>query len=168
MPPLHAVAVAALAGALLAVPAQAGARASCDYVGTGALTVYTAGGVTPDSIAGVCIDLGDGAGGYLEAGTGTPGTYVIWDGHDGNPGSTAGYVGVSDYETSPTGAVPCAVFGGPPRAGDGTNSGGCLYIRSGTSSGSPVLIGIPFVPLACGNADGPDWLAAGGDGCTIP
>ena len=126
-------------------------------------------GVTGDSIAGVCVDTNAAIdGGYVEVGSGGPGTYAVIDGSDDNPAGTpaVGYAGISTYNTGAQDTCDPNITNAPgpiedtTDEGSGTNGGGCFTIRGVAS--------IPALPFACGNASGPDFTAAGRDGCTIP
>jgi hypothetical protein len=151
---------AALAASIMVLPASSSARTDCP--GGGPVSVVTpvttvGGSITPDAIVGACVDTNTPAdGGYVEIGSGGPGTYAVIDGSDALPGNAAGYGALSTYES-----------GGKDTAcdandtGSGTNSGGCLFLK-------PVGIGAPVPLIACGNTSGPDWANAGRDGCAIP
>ena len=178
--------LAALAAGLVALPGSAAARTDCSYNsvanGGNGLPVYAPDtavggkGVTGDAIVGACVDAGGGVGGYAEIGSNGTNHYGVIDGHDGNPSSSAGYGGiVTGYETGtqdqcdPNILAPDGTdVGDDTDEGSGTNQGGCFSVRAGNSSGSPVLVSVPGVPLACGNTSGPAWDDAGRDGCTIP
>jgi hypothetical protein len=170
--------LAVVVGAIAALPGSASARSDCSYAGGGPVAVYTDGGVTPagDAILGVCVDAGGSVGGYGEVGSNGTNHYAVIDGHDGNPGASAGYGGiVTGYETgaqdqcSPNVLAPSGTdVGDDTDEGSGTNQGGCFSVRGGNSSGSPVLVSVPLVPLACGNTSGADWTSASRDGCTVP
>jgi hypothetical protein len=160
---------------LLALPGGASARSDCAYAGGGPVAVYgPGGGVTGDSIAGVCVDTNTAAdGGYLEIGANpSKGTYVpvgvygVIDGSDANPaGQAQGYGAISTYSSDGT-QDDCQIPADPSDNASGTNSGGCLTLRNPTTSAP--IVSIPLVPLACGNTTGPDWTNAGRDGCRIP
>ena len=129
--------------------------------------------VPGETAAGVCADFGPGInyvagrfhGGSIEAGAdgddGTlprtppasggrdydgPGGYLVIDGDDRNvgPGDSAGYVGVSNYESYATTAPVCTATAVDPD--QGSNSGWCTWINAG-------LVGVP-TPLVCGGATG--------------
>ena len=157
--------LAVIVGALVALPGSATARTDCSYT---ASPVYTSGGVTGDALLGVCVDTNTAAdGGYLEIGSNGTNHYAVIDGSDVNPGAAGGYGGVvTGYETGAQ--DQCDQPADQTDEGSGTNQGGCFSVRAGNSSGSPVLISVPGIPLACGNTTGPDWTNAGRDGCTIP
>lgn len=147
--------------------------------------VYTGSGRTEDAIVGVCVNTDeDFDGGYAEVGSGGPGTYAVIDGSEQNPaGQAQGYGGISTYENGTDGHDACSpnvtnAVGNPTgpiadadpvdEGGSGTNGGGCLTLRGGTSSSAAELVSVPLVPLACGSQSGPDWADATRDGCTIP
>lgn len=160
----------------LALPTSAAARTDCSYAPGPVYAETTSGSSgtsdSADIAAGLCVDTGSGnfQGGLVEGGIGldngellgqqdilgarVPGVYVIWDGDDTNTLVTdglGGYAGVSNYENherQPCSQVP---------SGSGTNSGGCLVIRSITQIGG--------VPVACGNVAGKSWENSARDGC---
>src|SRR5262245_40815386 len=95
--------------AILAIPSSAFAVSDCSYAsGTtvGPVTVYgPGGGRTANSVAGVCADTNTQPldGGYVEVGSGGPGSYAIVDGSDANSDPTGngdGYIGASTYESA--------------------------------------------------------------------
>ena len=168
------------------IPATAGATvpydgSGCDYtdqqtaVGAGGVTAYEGSGQTGQATAavGACTYSATGTqlgpvtfhGGSVEAGVGTPvggpGGYAIVDGDNQNTGdptgSSDGYIGVSNFETSPP--------KGDCTSGSGTNSGGCFELKS--VQGLPAVT-LPIPLIACGNTTGPTWDSAGRDGCAIP
>ena len=126
---------------------------------------------TANAAVGACIDglsgLGSSIdGGAIEAGAGlgkgstpgAPGVYAVADGDDANTDptpadQTGGYMGLSNYETDGT-APPCGT-------GDGTNSGGCFYVK-------PLALGLPIPLIACGNTSGKAWSDTTRDGCSVP
>ena len=174
------VALVVLGSALVALPSTAAARTDCSYTredgASPVATVYTQN--TPDGsgtsrqadvAAGVCTDHPYGSlpvtnyhGGLVEVGAGVDGSgpggvYAIWDGDDENTtgvGFSAGYAGISNFETGYKSECP---FGS---SGSGTNSGGCVgYVN---------LIYVPVPLIACGYTTGPSWEQSGRDGCIQP
>ena len=157
--------------ALLALPGSAAGIADCSYRGGDAVAVavYTDGGRTEDSIAGVCVNTNAPVdGGYVEVGAGdgnadNGGIYAVADGSDANPGPTLpvtgpGYVALSNYEGGGTARdTNCDGMGADPDGG--TNSGGCLWVK-------PLGLAAPVPLLAC-SADpvAPDWANTPEDGC---
>lgn len=142
-----------------------------------------------DAAAGACVNLSNGMfdGGTLEAGAGNPtafgpgaggplGGYVIAYGDNDNDagadptGASDGYIGVSNFETDPAAGDQCEVP--DAETGGGTNSGGCLTVRSGPNTGNLGTIGAYPVPLlACGDdssAPAGTWEGSSRDGCTLP
>jgi hypothetical protein len=156
----------------LAIPSSALAVSDCSYAsGTtvGPVTVYTDSGRTSDALVGACADTNTAIdGGYLEVGSGGPGSYAIVDGSDANSEPTGfgdGYIGVSTYESGASRDADCT--NGPDQGATGsTNSGGC----AGIDPAIPVVGGnyVAGVPVACGNTSGNDWASTSRDGCSIP
>lgn len=148
------------ASALLAVPQGAAADTDCGYAGGGPAQVYTSGGQTGDALVGACVDTGLPVdGGYVEAGTGTEGSYAVIDGSDSNPANAAGYAGLSTYEQGGSADPTCDGVDNDPTSG--TNSGGCLWLKPlGTGAEVPLIV--------CGNTSGTDWSSTTRDGCSIP
>ena len=151
---------AAVALGLLALPGAGVANQGCNNG-----TVYTSGGGlsgTAETVVGVCVNTGTGPfyGGTAEIGTGSRGTYGVIDGDERNAlapaGNDKGYAALSTYET---GGKDTSCDG--TDAGSGTNSGGCLWIKT-------LGVGAPVPLIACGSSSGPQFQAAGRDGCSIP
>ena len=97
------------------------------------------------------------------------GVYAVEDGDDSNTvdggatgATSAGYVGVSNYETDRSTTWSCSRG---ERATGGTNSGGCFNTNP---NGFPGLVPL-WVPLIiCGEHGGTyDWNQEYGDGCFI-
>jgi hypothetical protein len=173
------VIVAAMLGVAAApAPALANHGTTCTYTsgqavvvpvpGTG-VVVYEGSGMSGQAAAavGVCLysptSVGPDTiyGGTVEAGAGAPaggpGAYAIVDGDNNNvdtTGTSDGYVGVSNFETSPPKGSCNA------GSGTGTNSGGCFEIP-------PVAPPLPIPLIACGNTSGNTWDAGTRDGCRL-
>lgn len=164
------------------IPASASAvGTTCSYTSTqtqlvsaGGVVVYEGSGMSGEATAavGACAyaptDLGPAgsfAGGTVEVGVGTPaggpGAYAIVDGDNANAdalGYSDGYIGVSNFETSPP--------KGGCDTGTGTNSGGCIGIKPAGIETPAALA--PVLIVACGNTSGNTWASAGRDGCAVP
>ena len=169
------LAVALVAGGLMALPANSSAVSDCSYVSSGVATVYTTGGrgdsADGDSIAGVCVDTNTGIdGGYAEVGQNDNGsdTYVVVDGSDTNPGNAAGYVGLSTgYEPGGTRDPDCN--GVDEDTPPDYNSGGCFWIKGAPDAVNHTLQNATVTELlVCGNVEGPDWATSPRDGCSFP
>lgn len=138
---LRKLAAVTVIGAGLAMPASF----ATEPVACNAVVEAPGNGRTSDSLGSVCVS----GVGYIEAGNGSNGTYVVAS------SDQFGYVGVSNYENGSTG--PC----GPAdpdgnEGGSGTNSGGCVGTNNNTFQ-TPV-------PIACGDGTGP-WNGSSRDGC---
>jgi hypothetical protein len=177
----------------LAVPALASANSvnsgtNCDYasqsgnkvaVGTGAVgagdvgsstqvDVYSGPGSTGNagtSATGACANV-NGFGGFVEEGSGTPGSYVVVDGSNNNPAQGAGYMGLSNYDDSTTNKYSCSQKSGDPAS---TNGGGCFGLKPTGTTVDFNALGLGAVPTPmCGDTSGPNWNQTPRDGCFIP
>lgn len=180
---MRRIAILGAVAMAIAIPGSASAShgTTCDYTSTqtqlvnaGGVVVYEGSGMSGQATAavGACAyaptDLGPAgsfAGGTAEVGAGTPaggpGAYAIVDGDNANAdalGYSDGYVGVSNFETSPP--------KGGCDTGTGTNSGGCIGIKP-LGVETPAALA-PALIVACGNTSGNTWDSAGRDGCAVP
>jgi hypothetical protein len=95
---------------------------------------------------------------------GVPGVYGVVDGDNNNTGPLSnadqGYIGVSNYEPGGSADKDSSCDG--VDSGGGSNSGGCVGIKS-----TPVNVPIPLI--VCGNTSGNQFGEADGrDGCYVP
>jgi hypothetical protein len=170
---LKRIALLAVIGAgLLALPGSAAATSDCSFAGGGPAVVYgTAVPVGPgagnpgadNALVGVCVDTNLAIdGGYGEVGTG----YGVIDGSDSNPaGNGQGYAGLNAGGVSDSNKdTNCD---GVDSGGD-HNSGGCFWLKPAPASVNALLQNPVTALFVCGNTSGPDWSAAGRDGCSIP
>lgn len=168
------LAVALVAGSLMALPATSSARTDCTFAngnpGAGGLVVVYGSAVNGDpgadnALVGVCVDtnLPAADGGYAEIGQGAG--YVVIDGSDVDGGDRAGYVGLNLGGVSDSNKdTNCD---GVDSGGD-HNSGGCFWLKPAPPAVNALLQNPVTAMLMCGSISGPDWAAAGRDGCSIP
>ena len=139
-----------------ATQAVAGITVGVTAGGPGTTGQGTAVGACLDGLSSVTPGFD---GGLVEAGTAAGGVYAVVDGDDANTAITeitGDYIGVSNVETS-SAREPCDPA---TNTGSGSNSGGCLVLRS--------VLAIPVPLLICGDASGKSWENSSRDGCWLP
>jgi hypothetical protein len=157
----------------MALPTTSSARSDCTFAngspGPGGTVVIYGTPVNGDpgadnALVGVCVDtnLPAADGGYAELGLG----YAVIDGSDANPaGYAQAYAGLNAGGVSDTNKdTNCD---GVDSGGD-HNSGGCFWIKPAPASVNALLQNPVTAMFMCGSISGPDWGAAGRDGCSIP